>query len=170
MIQCRSEKGRGLSRTLRQRAAMMIVLASGLAPLASAADPTFKGVVLRVLDGDTLVLDLSNSGPTPIRLWGINAPELHEAGGAQATQVLTNLIQTEGLNLSCNYHHTDRYGRLVARCHTVRGTDLASHIVRSGAARDCARYSRGYYRQFETPDSVSLPTANFCHPQKERTP
>jgi endonuclease YncB( thermonuclease family) len=84
------------------------------ASLTLAALPAFAESV-RVVDGDTLQVD----GVT-YRLWGIDAPEMHQAcaddwpAGRAATEHLRALIGEH--QVSCEPRTLDRYGRTVALC------------------------------------------------------
>lgn len=100
------------------------------------ADPAGRA---QVIDGDSLRV-----GSVEVRLWGIDAPEWHEPGGAQATAYLRSLVR--GQDVNCETRDTDRYGRTVAQCF-VGSMDIARALVQSGHARDWPRYSGGYYAQ-----------------------
>ena len=91
-----------------------------------------------ITDGDTL--DADGLG---VRLWGIDAPEQREDGGAQARDALVRI--TAGQDLRCIVTGADRYGRIVARCRLPDGRDPACEMVREGFARDWPRYSGGHY-------------------------
>ena len=89
-------------------------------------------------DGDTM-----RAGDLRIRIWGIDAPERGDPGGARATEALRSLIT--GQRLTCEDMGPDRYGRTVARCTLPDGRDLACALVEMGAARDWPKYSKGAY-------------------------
>lgn len=96
--------------------------------------------VSKILDGDTFTL----SGESRrIRVWGLDAPEWDERGGSTATATLRSLIS--GKTLRCAIRDVDRYGRLVGQCFLPDGRDIAAEMIRSGAATEYCRYSRGYY-------------------------
>jgi endonuclease YncB( thermonuclease family) len=110
-------------------------LLSGSLALVLAA-PAAAGDV-SVTDGDGLRI-----GDERIRLWGIDAVELHReckrngaayACGIEARNALQSLLRIG--ELSCEKVDRDRYGRTVARC-TVDGKDLGAAMVRSGWAVD----------------------------------
>lgn len=87
-----------------------------------------------VIDGDTLVSDRVR-----IRLHGIDAPEMSQAGGAAARSHLISLIA--GGSVRIEPLGTDKYGRMVARVHARCG-DLGRLMVRNGYAR--AAYGADY--------------------------
>ena len=102
--------------------------------------PVLVAKVSKILDGDTFTL----SGESRrIRVWGLDAPEWNHRGGAAATATLRGMIS--GKRLRCAVFDIDRYGRLVAQCFLPDGRDIASEMIRSGAATEYCRYSRGFY-------------------------
>ena len=113
------------------------------------AGPAVAGGV-SVTDGDGLRI-----GDQRIRLWGIDAVELHQrcerngaayACGIEARNALQSLLRTG--ELSCEKVDRDRYGRPVARC-TVDGADLGAAMVRAGWAVDFEHYSHGAHAREE---------------------
>lgn len=103
----------------------------------------------RVIDGDTLVLDMP--GKPHIRFHGIDAPERHQecadaSGqpypcGERARFILEAF--TAGKMLVCTVKDTDRYGRAVALCRS-NGEDIGQQMVRTGWAMAFRRYSFDY--------------------------
>jgi len=91
-----------------------------------------------ITDGDTL-----RAGDVRIRLWGIDAPETKDPGGVAATAALVRI--TAGQDLRCAPVDVDRYRRIVARCETPDGADIACRMVAEGHARDWPKYSGGAY-------------------------
>lgn len=100
-----------------------------------------SGIVLHVADGDTLRLN-----GIKIRLWGVNAPEVDQAGYEEAKQVLLN--QTLLKQVSCVIRARDKYGRIVAQCYRDK-IDVGAEVIGSGWAHDYPRYSKGYYLAVE---------------------
>jgi endonuclease YncB( thermonuclease family) len=98
------------------------------------------------VDGDSL-----SHGEQDVRLYGIDAPELHQtctAGngtdypcGREARTALASLVS--GNNIACLTRDTDRYGRSVATC-TAAGVDIAAQLVRQGWAMAYRRHSTDY--------------------------
>ena len=119
--------------------AAAFLLISGLVAQAEDA-PIFEARVSKVLDGDTFTL---KGESRRIRVWGLDAPEWNHHGGSAATSTLRSLIS--GKRLRCAVLDVDRYGRLVAQCLLPDGRDIAAEMIRSGAATEFCRYSRGYY-------------------------
>lgn len=65
-------------------------------------------LVADVHDGDTIRLQDGSR----VRLWGVDAPELKQAGGHEAQAFLAQLVQ--GREVQLEPHGTDRYGRQLA--------------------------------------------------------
>jgi endonuclease YncB( thermonuclease family) len=122
-------------------AALAAVLALFAAPEARAEVAIdLEAKVSKILDGDTFTL----SGQSRrIRIWGLDAPEWNHQGGSAATATLRGLIS--GKRLRCAIRDIDRYGRLVAQFFLPDGRDIAAEMIRSGAAREYCRFSKGYY-------------------------
>lgn len=98
-----------------------------------------------VRDGDSLQLN-----GTRIRLWGVDAPELHQTClqdsqswpcGQAAKAALTQLLA--GQSVSCRAVNTDRYGRTVAECF-VGKVNLNGWLVANGWALAYRRYSEKF--------------------------
>lgn len=107
---------------------------------------------LRVIDGDTLVMDGQR-----VRLFGIDAPEIEQPcrlgdrpwyPGPLATDVLRALADSPEFRCSIGLDR-DKHERVVARCY-VGDLDVGAEMVRRGWAMDWPAYSRGrYWRQQE---------------------
>jgi len=97
-------------------------------PIGSSAaapiDP-FSGIVVRAIDGDTVEL----ADGRRIRYIGVDAPELHAAGGAAAAARNRDLVQGKTVRLEFEHEHQDRYGRVLAHvwvAETLVSAELAS--------------------------------------------
>lgn len=95
--------------------------------------------VVRVVDGDTVLVADARSLYSKVRLHGIDAPECGMPFGPQAQQFLVNL--TQGRTVQMATKGRDRYGRTVATL-AVNGQDVGLAIVRSGFAWRDGRYDR----------------------------
>lgn len=121
-----------------------------VAGLLSAASPALGGEIVgraSVIDGDTL--DIHGQR---IRLEGIDAPESRQSCTDKATGAQVRCGQQAAFWLSdfigarpvaCVESGTDRYKRVLARCH-VQGQDIGAAMVRAGWALAFVRYSREY--------------------------
>jgi len=103
-----------------------------------AGRPVLLGTVLRVVDGDTLVVRLS-SGTIRVRLYGIDAPEHNQPGGFEATAALKSLVGNARVDIEPVSQ--DRYNRMVAR--VLRGRlDVNAEMIRLGDAWVYRHYLR----------------------------
>jgi len=131
------------------RLGVMVVMLL-LASQAEAADLT--GTVNHVRDGDTIEVD-----DIPIRLQGLHAPEGDEAGGAEATEFMANLVLGE--ELECELTGEQSYDRLIGVCF-LNGRDIAAELIAAGLGRDCPRYSGGRYAAIDRRPDMLLP--DYC--------
>lgn len=119
------------------------VLLLSCLPLAAFSAPDGR---VRVIDGDTW-----DVGGQRVRLFGIDAPEQDQTcqrrngvNWACGTWVTAEVARRfEGKTASCTPLDTDRYGRIVARCH-VGGADVGQVLVSEGLAFAYRRYSMDY--------------------------
>jgi endonuclease YncB( thermonuclease family) len=109
-----------------------------------------------VIDGDTLRV-----AGQKVRLQGLAAPELSEAGGHKATAALIQIVK--GRQVSYELDGTTSHDRVVGICY-VGGKDVAAELVRRGLARDCERFSGARYKELETASAQSLPLPGYCSP------
>jgi endonuclease YncB( thermonuclease family) len=102
---------------------------------------------VRVIDGDSLK---TNDGP--IRLIGIDAPELHQTCrdaqgrewhcGREARRRLAEFVSKGGV--ACKPQGQDRYGRTLAVCSAGNIPDVGEVLVREGYAVNYAFSNGGY--------------------------
>lgn len=94
---------------LRALPALLLLLATP-----AAAATIFEGRVVRVKDGDSLLVERADVKRTSeIRLAGIDAPELSQPWGIQARSGLRRIVQ--GKMVKVEVTDRDRYGRLVGK-------------------------------------------------------
>lgn len=111
--------------------------ASSLAP-ASRASSKLVGLVVNIIDGDTIdVLDQQHVS-SRIRLQGIDAPEKRQAFGKQARQNLINLVA--GNTVVVEWRKHDKYGRIVGKVF-CDDRDVCLAQIRAGLA--------WHYKEFE---------------------
>jgi endonuclease YncB( thermonuclease family) len=105
----------------------IVLIAGG----AHAARPFF-GVVSHVADGDTLWVQADAGGlPRKLRIDGIDAPEICQAGGESARAVLVQRALHQRVEVTVR--RKDIYGRGLARIR-LYGNDLGAQMVREGQA------------------------------------
>jgi len=92
--------------------------------------------VIRVVDGDTLVLQSGNS----VRLLGINAPEIAhhgrpaEQGGLLAKQYLQQRLAEHRVYLEYDVEKVDHYGRRLAYVFLDNGLHVNAELLKNGMA------------------------------------
>ncbi len=110
-------------------------------PRCAAGD--WRGTVLAVLDGDTVVVRGEDGKEETVRYLYIDTPELHhprrreEELGPEAREANRDLVEGRGVRLITDAVPRDRYGRLLARVvvDTPRGpVDVGTELVRRGLA------------------------------------
>ena len=142
------------------------------------AQLVFSGVG-HVKDGDSIMV-----GATEVRLYGIDAPELHQtcqrggqswACGAEAKAQLEALAG--GKRIDCGQVGTDRYQRALARCR-VGDLDINRTLVALGYAVAFRRYSLDYASAEESAKvnrrglwsgTFEMPS-EYRHPELARSP
>ncbi len=117
--------------------------------------------VRHIIDGDTLIL----SDGRPVRLLGINTPELGKNGhpdqplARAARQALQQLLPPQSrVTLITGKQPRDRYHRTLAHLYDKQGRSIEQQLLRQGMAfqitippnleqRDCLRQAERYARQ-----------------------
>ena len=98
-------------------------------------------VVMRVIDGDTLLL----SDQTIIRLIGVDTPETKhpergvEPYGKEATAYTRNVVEGRTVRLSFDRERKDKYGRVLAYVY-VDDKLLNESILRAGWGRSLTQF------------------------------
>jgi endonuclease YncB( thermonuclease family) len=98
---------------------------------------TLTGRVVRVIDGNAVVVLDAQKVQHKIRLQGIDAPERHQAYGTKSKEHLSELIA--GRNVVVDYGKYDRYGRILGKV-MVNGVDVNLEQVESGMAWHYKKY------------------------------
>lgn len=105
---------------------------------------TLRGVVIVVIDGDTVLFKPDQYGAhshafLKIRLADIDAPEKDQAYGDIATHTLKELVLNQPVEI--NTVATDAYGRTIS--HLQKGAlQINTEMVRLGLAWSSSRYQR----------------------------
>jgi endonuclease YncB( thermonuclease family) len=89
--------------------------------------------VLKCHDGDTFSIPYDGD-PTPVRIYGIDAPELKTPAGPLAKLALIRLLSTSKITIAFPAgHKRDAFGRLL--CTVIsNGLDVATEMLRLGQA------------------------------------
>jgi micrococcal nuclease len=120
----------------------IILLAAVAAVLASAARTarsgafTLRGTVTRVVDGDTVHVNVGGRDEK-VRLIGIDTPEVGQCDAGKATTLARRLSQGRAVKLvgDSTQATRDRYGRLLAYVWLPGGRDLGYQELVRGYAR-----------------------------------
>ena len=97
----------------------------------------FRGKVVVVVDGDTVMLVRGNDAPTKVRLVGIDAPEKEQTYGLASKKSLRELVLRKQVQVSSK--GVDDYGRLLAEI-SVGGLNINHEQVRRGMAWNYSRF------------------------------
>ena len=110
---------------------------AGLASAATSGGFTQKGIVTRVVDGDTLDVRLDGGKSERVRLIGIDAAERGTCFSSQATERARQLALSQPVVLRGDRTQDtrDRYGRLLAYVWIPGGRDLGYQLVAGGFAK-----------------------------------
>jgi len=98
---------------------------------------TLTGRVVRVTDGDTIVVLDADKVQHKIRLQGIDAPERRQAFGTKSKEHLSDLVA--GKTVEVDYSKYDRYERVLGIV-MVNGEDVYLEQVEAGMAWHYKKY------------------------------
>ena len=116
-------------------AALLAVALAAPMPAAHAAKASatapIEGVVTRVIDGDTLLLQPAGQQAIDVRLRDIDAPEICQPWGVEARRALEEF--TLGKRAELHPSGKDNWGRTVGAL-TVEGISIGSRMVEEGHA------------------------------------
>ena len=132
-----------------------------------------KAETLRVIDGDTIVLNGEK-----IRFSGIDTPEMKQTCNIDDLEIfcgrLAKIILIEKIGNetpSCiREKKLDKYKRILAECF-VNGESLSKFMVRNGYAFDYTRYSKKKYakdEEYAKTNKLGIWTMKFEYPWEWR--
>ncbi len=104
---------------------------------------SLEGRVVKVLDGDTIDVLLSDKTTVRVRLAEIDTPEKGQAFGNKAKQAAIDLAA--GKSVKVEMQTKDRYGRVVGEVFLSDGRSLNKELVRLGLAWQYRNYSNDRY-------------------------
>ena len=134
---------------------LMTAVLAVLAVVLEAAGSSQSAEVVRVYDGDTILVS-TRAGEVKVRLLGIDCPESHvnakckrdgQSGrrgcrwqipwGKRAKDVALHMLRNQSITLECDGKcKTDPYDRLLRYIHLPDGRDLGFELVRQGLCED----------------------------------
>jgi micrococcal nuclease len=115
-------------------------------PAVAQSEPPWIGVVDRVLDGDSLIIN-SGGKAVEVRLYGVDCPEYRQAYGKEAFE-FTSHVAGPGQQVTVYPKGVDQHGRVVARVF-VDKKELNLELIRAGLAWWYARYAPLMTNYFE---------------------
>jgi len=119
---------------LRLGLSLLLFLTTGACSSNSAEQQSSQAEVIRVIDGDTVVI----TGDERVRLIGIDTPENGQCGFSEAKQALEKLLASGSATFySGTTSDKDKYDRLL-RYIEVEGIDVGLNLISNGFA--IARY------------------------------
>ena len=117
---------------MRLTAALLLILFQ-----VEARADILTGRVVRVTDGDTIVILDANNTQHKIRLQGIDSPERGQAFGAKSKENLSNMVA--GKTVVVDYSKRDRYQRIVGKV-LLDDQDVNLEQVQAGMAWHYKKY------------------------------
>jgi micrococcal nuclease len=108
------------------------------APAAAQSEPPWIGHVVKVIDGDSLIVQ-SGGEKVEVRLYGVDAPEYRQPYGKDAMAFIQQMAG-KGTEVKLYPKGKDKHGREVARVF-VGKKELNLEIIRAGFAWWYARYA-----------------------------
>lgn len=121
----------------------------------ASAGEWIEGRVTHVRDVDTIEVNR-----LPIRLNGVDGPELNERGGRAGKTWMQKRVLRKPVKCELNGDKT--HDRWVGVCYLASGEDIGAMAIAAGRARDCPKFSGGRYARFETSESRRLPVHGYC--------
>lgn len=103
---------------------------------------SITGIVTKVSDGDTIVIQTVKNKKLKVRLAKIDAPELAQPHGKTAHIFLNQLLLSQAVTV--NYKNKDRYQRIVGEVY-LNGMDIGAEMVSQGHAWVYRQYSDDFY-------------------------
>ena len=116
----------------------LLLLVPLLGAGSAGAGVTIEGTVVRVVDGDTILVQLADR-VEKVRYIGVDSPEIHhpvkgeEPGGRAAATVNRGLVEGRRVRLELDVRTRDRWGRLLAYV-WVGDTMINAELIRLGYA------------------------------------
>jgi len=120
------------------------------------------GVVTRVIDGDTIDIDIDGKVDR-VRYIGMNTPERDEPCFDEATQANVDLVAGHEVRLEKDFSETDRYGRLLRYVY-VGDVFVNKALVADGYA-EAVLYEpdNRYYELFGELEAEAAQSGLGCH-------
>ena len=121
---------------------IVILFISILLAMTTVSAKTITGKVIKVSDGDTIVIQSSKNKKLKVRLAKIDAPELAQPYGQAAYIALNQLLISQTVKIE--YKNKDRYQRIVGQVY-LNNLDVGAEMVSQGHAWVYRQYSNDFY-------------------------
>ena len=133
------------------------------APTSGSSGGGETGTVVRVIDGDTIDVDI-NGTVYRVRYIGMNTPESDETCYAAATQANAGLVEGQTVRLIKDTSETDRYDRLLRYVY-VGDVFVNARLVEQGFA-EVVSYppDTAYFETFRQLEIQATNAGLGCHP------
>lgn len=96
--------------------------------------------VVSITDGDTFKGLTKDNEEIKFRVYGIDAPEKHQAFGTKSSQYFADL--TFGKTVGIKVQKKDFFGRLVVWVYTSDGKDVSAEMLKAGMAWHFKKYDK----------------------------
>lgn len=116
-----------------------IIAIAACAILNVALASTLTGEVVRVIDGDTVVVLDRDNAQHKVRLAGIDAPERKQAFGEVSKQHLASLVFRKPVTV--DWEKRDRYGRIIGKI-LINDVDAGLRQIVAGVAWHYKHYEK----------------------------
>ena len=94
-----------------------------------------RASVTRIIDGDTIEIEMLSGEAATVRLIGINTPESGECFSEESTVALETLLSDEVVTMTADVSDRDQHGRLLRYLWLDRGVFVNEIMARSGYAQ-----------------------------------
>jgi len=113
---------------------------AAMAPITTLlGEETVEGRVTRIVDGDSIVVTDAKDVKYEVQLEGIDAPELKQAFGKEATQGLSKLLKDQSVKIT--WESKDNFERLLAQVY-LNDTHINQEMLKTGLAWHFKRYNK----------------------------
>lgn len=101
----------------------------------------YRAALLRVVDGDTVQLDvdlgLETSRKLSVRLYGLNAPERNTSDGKKSMAwLIARLANIKQLYIATEKDRQEKFGRYLAVLYDEAGANINRELIEAGLAKE----------------------------------
>jgi micrococcal nuclease len=103
------------------------------------ADDTVEGKVTKIIDGDSIIVTDAADKEYEVQLEGIDAPEMKQEFGKEATEGLTKMLKDKPVKIT--WKSKDNFDRVLAQVY-VEKTHINIEMLKAGFAWHFKRYNK----------------------------